>query len=140
MKLSFSPSRFQYALLTLLTVLAICWMLLLTGYKEYWGFLQSPEVYGFLKKEYPQWMRDYVRTFHLPVMIAAFALYLCWSGWTLCLVVYSQRSSRRIGYLILLLMVTALLAFSTGVQCANNFINFLDRGELHGNTHLRTRH
>ena len=133
------PSRFQLSLLTVLTISAIVWLLIISGLKEYWGFWQSPEVYGFLKKEYPEWMRDYVRGWYQPVRLFTFTVFAAW----LLLAARDLRTTevprvfyRRLG---LILAVAGLMSAAIGLMCANNFIMWLDRGELHGDTHLQVR-
>ncbi|MEM1222420.1 MAG: hypothetical protein AAGH40_06615 [Verrucomicrobiota bacterium] len=138
-KTSFRPTRFQYVLITILTFTAISWLLLLTGFKEYWGFWQSPEDYSFLKKEYPQWLRDYVKSYYDLILGSVLAIYAIWLWITVRDFWENNHRKSRLRFLILLLSMTSLLAFVGGVMCANNLVNLIDRGEFHGNTHLRLR-
>lgn len=133
------PSRFQMSFLTVLTVCVIAWLLLLTGFREYWGFWQSKEVYGFLRKEYPQWMREYISGTYGATLSFTLTVY---AGWLLL----SVRELRAVlntnafyRQLALILLVSAFLSGTLGVMCANNFINLLDHGKLHGDTHLQVR-
>ncbi|MEM7791218.1 MAG: hypothetical protein AAF546_07445 [Verrucomicrobiota bacterium] len=138
-KFSFRPTSFQYCLITALTFTGIAWLLLLTGFKEYWGFWQSPDDYSFLKKEYPQWLREYVNSYYDPILGSAFVVYLVWVGITTRELWKTENRRSRQSYLLLLLSMTSFFAFVVGVMCANNLINLIDRGELHGNTHLQLR-
>jgi hypothetical protein len=129
--------RYQFHLLTALVVIALLWLLLLTGFREYWGFWQSPEVYGFLKKEYPQWMREYVHSYYS----ATFCFVGCaFTGW-LVLAIHELRAASSAaafaGRLSVLLLVVALFGGVLGVRCTNNFIGWLDSGRLHGFTQLQ---
>lgn len=127
-------SKFQFFTFSLLTVCAILWLLLLTCYREYWGFWQSPETYSFLKNEYPQWFRDYIVGYHGATLWFT-ALVYC--GW-LCLCCQRIADSRSAQ--VLLVGMTLLFGLTIGVLCANNIINFLDSGQLHGRTHLQDRY
>jgi hypothetical protein len=133
------PSHLQFCFLTALTLIAIAWLLLLTGLKEYWGFWQSPEVYGFLKTEYPQWMRDYIKDYYPATFCFTLTAFL---GWLL----FASRDLRAakcwatfIRRLCLLLLLTALIGAVLGVRFTNNFINLLDSGRLHGITHMQVQ-
>lgn len=129
--------RYQFHLLAALVVFAMIWLLLLTGLKEYWGFWQSPETYGFLKKEYPVWMREYVRSYYSATFcFVGFAFV----GWLVIAVEELRAASSRtvfLGRLSVLLLVTALFGGVLGVRCTNNLIGWLDSGRLHGFTHLQ---
>ena len=129
--------RFQYYLLTGLIVFSMLWLLLLTGFREYWGFWQSPETYRFLEKEYPQSMREYILSYYSVTFCFVGCAFLGW------LVIAVQRlrqaSSTAVfcGRLSVLLLITALFGGVIGVRCANNLIGWLDSGRLHGFTHLQ---
>ena len=131
--------RYQFYLLTALVVIALVWLLLLTGFREYWGFWQSPETYGFLKKEYPSWMREYISTYYGAIFcFVGFAFV----GW-LIIAVQELRAATTpsVFYmrLSMLLLVTLLFGGVVGVRCANNLIGWLDSGRLHGFTLLQVR-
>lgn len=126
-------SRGQFVLLSLLTVSSILWLLLLTCYREYWGFWQSPEDYGFLTKEYPQWFRTYILNYYDATLYSVGLVYLGW------FVICSQRLADSKASRLFMLLVTLMMGMTIGVLCSNNMINFLDSGELHGKTHLRSR-
>jgi dolichol kinase len=132
-----SLPRYQFHLLTTLVVLAMIWLLLLTGFREYWGFWQSPETYGFLKKEYPEWMREYVLSYYSATFcFVGFAF----AGWLVIAIQELRAASSEavfIGRLSVLLLVTALFSGVVGVRCTNNLIGWLDSGRLHGFTHLQ---
>lgn len=123
----------QFLLFSLLTFCAILWLLLLTCYREYWGFWQSPEVYQFLSKEYPQWFRAYIRIYYDATLIYTSFVYLGW----LCLWGQRPQGSRPMG--AALVGMTLLFGLTIGVLCSNNLIHFLDSGRLHGKTHLQVR-
>lgn len=123
----------QFWILSLLTVCAILWLLLLTCFREYWGFWQSPDEYRFLSKEYPQWFREYIRDYYEVTLWAVIQLY---AGWLL--VCFQRFGARRVAILFALPM-TLFLGMTLGVLFANNLIHFLDSGQVHGNTHLQTR-
>lgn len=131
--------RYQYHLLTALVVIAIIWLLLLTGFREYWGFWQSPDSYGFLKKEYPKWMRDYIHSYYgATFCFVGFAFV----GWLIIAVdCLRQASSVALFYgrLSVVLMITVLIGAVVGVRCANNLIGWLDSGRLHGFTYFQVR-
>lgn len=126
-------SKGQFCLLSLLTVCAILWLLLLTCYREYWGFWQSPEMYRFLSKEYPHWFRDYIRNYYDATLLFTVFVYLGW----LCL--WGQRREATCRASVGLVSMTLLFGLTIGVLCSNNLIQFLDSGQLHGKTHLPTR-
>ena len=71
-------NRGQFVLLSLLTLCSILWLLLLTCYREYWGFWQSPNDYRFLSKEYPEWFRAYILDFYPSTLFGAIAVYTAW--------------------------------------------------------------
>ena len=131
--------RYQFHLLTGLVVAAIVWLLLLTAFKEYWGFWQSPDSYGFLKKEYPEWMRDYMHSYYgATFCFVGFAFV----GWLILAVDHlRQASSVAIFYarLSVVLAITLLIGGVLGVRCANNLIGWLDSGRLHGFTYFQVR-
>lgn len=126
-------SRSQFWIFSLLTGCAILWLLFLTCYREYWGFWQSPEIYHFLSKEYPEWFRDYIRSYYHATLLFTV---LAYSGW-LCLCGQRLRDSRAAG--VALVGMTLLFGGTIGVLCSNNLIHFLDSGRLHGKTHLQIR-
>lgn len=126
-------SNSQFRILSLLSYCTILWLLFLTCYREYWGFWQSPDVYSFLKKEYPAWFRSYIYDYHG----ATFGFtWLVYTGW---LALCWQRIADSISARVALLAMTLLMGLTLGVLCSNNLINFLDSGHLHGNTHLQIR-
>ena len=131
------PPRYQFYLLTVLVVVAMIWLLLLTGLREYWGFWQSPEVYGFLKKEYPEWMREYIHHYYDVTFCFVGLTYFSW----LWIATNELRSAATGDLLIrrfaVTLMVTALMGGVIGVRCTNNLIGWLDSGHLHGVTPLQ---
>lgn len=127
-------SKIQFGTFSLLTVCAILWLLLLTCYREYWGFWQSPKTYSYLTKEYPQWFRDYILTYYNATLLFTALVY---GGW-LCLC--SQRMTTSWSSRAALVSITLLFGLTIGVMCANNLINFLDSGRLHGKTHLQDRY
>ena len=123
----------QFRIFSLLTVCAILWLLLLTCYREYWGFWQIPEDYRFLTKEYPVWFREYILDFYSLTLFCVVLIYLGW------LLVAFQRITESQGAKGSILLMTLLMGMTLGVLCANNLINFLDSGQLHGKTHLQSR-
>ena len=131
--------RYQFYLLTALVVVAIIWLLLLTGFREYWGFWQSPETYHFLKKEYPEWMRAYMLSYY----DATFCFVgFTFTGWLIIAVQRLRGASSPTVFtyrLSVLLLITALLGGVIGVRCANNLIGWLDSGRLHGFVYLQLR-
>lgn len=124
---------FNYWFLGFLTFAALCWLILLTCFKEYWGFWQSPEVYRFLEKEYPQWFRSYVDSAYRPTFFGVIAIY---SGWLL----FSWRLRRLVaGWVAAVVLMTFMLGFAFGVMGMNNLISLIDRGEWHGLTPIQTK-
>ena len=123
----------QFRIFSLLTVCAILWLLLLTCYREYWGFWQIPEDYRFLTKEYPVW----VQGIHLGFLFIDFVL--CRIDLSRLVLVAFQRITESQGAKGSILLMTLLMGMTLGVLCANNLINFLDSGQLHGKTHLQSR-
>lgn len=126
-------SRAQFALLTVLTACSIAWLLLLTCYREYWGFWQSPADYRFLSKEYPEWFRDYILDYYSRTLFCVILVYTAWLSIAL------QKMLECRGGRVLIVLMTLLMGMTLGVLCANNLINYLDSGQLHGKTHLQTR-
>ncbi len=126
-------SNSQFRILSLLTVCALLWLLLLTCYREYWGFWQSPESYRFLSKEYPAWFREYIRDYHGATLYFTLFVYVGWLS--VCWRRIADSTSARVA----LLGVTLLLGLTLGVLTSNNLIGFLDNGHFHGKTHLQTR-
>ncbi len=140
MGFEFRPTKFQQAVLHLLVFVSLLWLLWMTGFREYWGFWQSPEVYGFLKHEYPQWFQDYIRLCYLPFTWMTSGLLGCW----LCVnVVELRRGLGKRGSfyfrLFLLLLQVFLFGLVMGVRSSNNLIGWLDQGRLHGMTPLQVR-
>lgn len=129
--------RWQFYLLTALVVVALIWLLLLTGFREYWGFWQSPDTYGRLTKEYPVWMREYILMYYSGTF---FFVSVAFAGW-LVLTIRELRAapSARVFYerVSVLLLVTILFGGVVGVRCTNNLIGWLDSGKLHGFTQLQ---
>ena len=129
--------RYQFYLLTILVVCALVWLLLLTGLREYWGFWQSPETYGFLKKEYPEWMREYISTYYSGTFCFVGFLF---AGWLIITIRELRAASTASAFyegLSLLLLVTLLFGTVIGVRCTNNLIGWIDSGRLHGFTQLQ---
>jgi hypothetical protein len=136
---SLKISRFQFFVLTALTVCAVAWLLVLTGFKEYWGFWQSPEEYSYLQKEYPQWIRDYVLDYYYPTLYFVLVEFF---GWLILAVKDLRAFKSAHGFyrrLILVLLMILFLGATMGVRYANNFIGWLDNGKIHGTTSLRVR-
>ncbi len=133
-------SRFQFQVLTVLTVCGLGWLLVLTGYKEYWGFWQSPQQYRFLHKEYPLWFRDYVLQYYHAIfwfVLAEFTGWLILALRDLRTFSCASRFFRRVG---LILFLTLFLGGILGVRCANNLIGWLDHGKWHGITPLQVHY
>jgi len=126
-------SSSQFWILSLLTVCAILWLLLLTCFRENWGFWQSPAKYYFLHQEYPRWLREYVLQYYSATLFFTVCLY---TGW-LILAYGRMQSSRVAGGL--LVAVTLLFGLTLGVRGANNLIGYLDNGQLHGNVGIKPR-
>ncbi len=126
-------SNWQFCILSLLSVCTILWLLLLTCYREYWGFWQSPDIYRFLSKEYPLWFRDYIRVYYDSTLVFTLFVYLGWLS-----ACWQRLCASRVAQCALVGM-TLLLGLTLGVLCSNNMIHLLDGGHLHGKTHLQTR-
>lgn len=126
-------SRSQFLILSLLTVCAILWLLLLTCYRENWGFWQSPKDYHFLSKEYTGWFRDYIHDYHGATLYFTLFLYVGWLG------IFWRQITDSTCARVALLGMTLLLGLTLGVLVSNNLIGYLDSGQLHRKTHLQTR-
>jgi hypothetical protein len=109
-------------------VCAIAWLLLLSGFNEYWGFWQSQEVPGFFKKEYPRWLRDYVGGTYDATLCFTLAVYAGWlllSVREMCAVLSTNTFHRK---LAVILLVSMFLSATLGVMYANNFMDLLGHG------------
>lgn len=131
----FELSRFQYYLLTALVFCGLGWLSILTGFREYWGFWQSPEDYGYLEKSYPQWLRAFVWTYYGPLFWGTSTFTIAWL-WIAAEQLKSGKTQFRSG-LVGIIVVAVFFGGVLGMRCANNFIGLLDRGELHGLTTTR---
>ncbi|WP_162028611.1 MULTISPECIES: hypothetical protein [unclassified Lentimonas] len=131
--------RYQFYFLTILVVVAMMWLLLLTGFREYWGFWQSPEVYEFLKHEYPQWMRDYICSYYDANFYFVAFTYLGWLSNAVIDLRGAVSKGRWIRRLTVILALTAFMGMVVGVRGTNNLVGWLDSGRLHGVTPLQVQ-
>jgi dolichol kinase len=122
--------RRQFFIFSVLTLSAILWLLLLTCFREYWGFWQSPDTYHFLTKEYPVWFRSYIWNAYDLIFYFTVFVYLIW----LFFAWQRMSSSRCVCFWII--AMSLLMGFALGVLCANNLIGLLNDGQLHGRTGL----
>lgn len=129
---SFRPTRFQFGVITVLVATALSWTLLLTGFREYWGFWQSPEIYHFLKKEYPIWFRAYIHDYYELINLCTSGLFLIWAALVSLRLRAVRSVARFYGLLLVLVIFTAMQGAILGVRCKNNFATFLDRGDFEG--------
>lgn len=133
-------TRFQSRFFTALTLCGFTWLLVMTGWKEYWGFWQSPEVYHYLQTEYPQWLRQYVLDWYYPFfffMLFSFAGWLSFSIRALMQAPVGGKSYyRKLGSILAMVLFFGMIL---GVLGSNNFIGILDQGRLHGVTHLQVQ-
>lgn len=116
-----------------LVLCSILWLLLMTCLRENWGFWQSPAVYPMLPHEYPQWMRAYVKNFYHPFLVFTAFNVVAWTGLKMRAL---QARAVQLPHALSILFIWMLFGFTLGVMCANNLVAWVDRGDLHGHSHI----
>lgn len=130
------PESGRLAFLGFLVLCSILWLLLMTCLRENWGFWQSPKVYHLLPHEYPQWMRAYVKNVYQPFFVFTVFQVVVWTALRVRVPSGRTSGSGCVRSLLPIILIWTLFGFTLGVMCANNLVGLVDRGHLHGYSHI----